>query len=133
MYNQNGVHVGTEQAGCTLHFGPSAAIKNDVPWAHFTKNRVPGFNEDFSLYKVEWTPTQIRLYVDNEQIGNLDAGPGLYEQGMFAERGAANPWTSGTTMAPFDREFYILLNLAVGGTNGFFDDNSMNRDNPKPW
>jgi hypothetical protein len=35
-------------------------------------------------------------------------------------------------MAPFDHEFYIILNLAVGG-NGFFADDYVNEGKPKPW
>lgn len=31
--------------------------------------------------------------------------------------------------APFDREFYLLLNVTVGGTNGWFEDGK----GGKPW
>lgn len=36
-------------------------------------------------------------------------------------------------MAPFDQEFYFILNLAVGGTNSFFPDNMSYPPNGKPW
>ncbi|KAJ8090342.1 hypothetical protein PM082_018938 [Marasmius tenuissimus] len=39
-----------------------------------------------------------------------------------------NPWTNGTKAAPFDQRFYLILNVAVGGTNGWFPDGS-----EKPW
>ena len=35
----------------------------------------------------------------------------------------ANPWAdskSTTGNAPFDQDFYLILNVAVGGTNGWF-------------
>lgn len=35
-------------------------------------------------------------------------------------------------MAPFDQEFYIIINNAIGGTN-YFADHFENRDHPKPW
>jgi hypothetical protein len=35
-------------------------------------------------------------------------------------------------MAPFDRDFYLIMNIAVGGTNGFFPDGVSNPTN-KPW
>ncbi|KAF4514009.1 UNVERIFIED_CONTAM: hypothetical protein B566_EDAN018495 [Ephemera danica] len=35
-------------------------------------------------------------------------------------------------MAPFDADFYLILNLACGGTNGFFPDNAQNPGG-KPW
>lgn len=31
-------------------------------------------------------------------------------------------------MAPFDQEFYLVINVAVGGINGFFPDMR-----GKPW
>jgi hypothetical protein len=41
-----------------------------------------------------------------------------------------NPWkhTKGNT-APFDQEFYLVMNLAVGSTNGWFEDGKSG----KPW
>jgi len=41
-----------------------------------------------------------------------------------------DPWTTtGRPNTPFDQDFYLILNLAVGGTNGFFVDQVGN----KPW
>jgi len=41
-----------------------------------------------------------------------------------------NPWQySKNKNAPFDREFYLILNLAVGGTAGYFKDGVAG----KPW
>ncbi|KAJ7244254.1 hypothetical protein C8J57DRAFT_1242961 [Mycena rebaudengoi] len=33
-----------------------------------------------------------------------------------------NPWVNGTKAAPFDQSFYLIMNVAVGGTNGWFPD-----------
>ena len=54
---------------------------------------------DFHVYALEWDETEIRWYVDET---------------LFAVR---NDWSStgGEFPAPFDRPFYILFNLAVGG------------------
>lgn len=30
-------------------------------------------------------------------------------------------------------QFFIIFNLAVGGTNGFFPDDATNDPKPKPW
>jgi len=40
-----------------------------------------------------------------------------------------NPWQGRGNSAPFDQPFYIILNIAVGGINGYFPDNMGN----KPW
>ncbi|WP_348226136.1 hypothetical protein, partial [Salmonella enterica] len=42
-----------------------------------------------------------------------------------------NIWNSGEKMAPFDQKFYVILNLAVGGTGGFFPDGIPGAN--KPW
>ena len=35
-------------------------------------------------------------------------------------------------MAPFDSEFFLILNLAVGGANEYWSD-TLIYDHPKPW
>ena len=51
-----------------------------------------------------------------------------------------NPWASGSSMAPFDQPFYLMLNVAVGGANGeeaggYFPAEGCNAKDgsPKPW
>lgn len=70
---------------------------------------------DFHVYSVEWEPGVIRWYVDEECYYSTEQ--------WFAtgKEGAAEF----TYPAPFDVPFYILLNMAVGGT---FDP-SANLDN----
>ena len=41
-----------------------------------------------------------------------------------------NPWAqTGSNASPFDQDFYVVINLAVGGTNGWFKDGRSD----KPW
>lgn len=52
----------------------------------------------------------------------------LWDRGDFADKSvnntlATNPWensTSTTGNAPFDQEFYLILNVAIGSKNGWF-------------
>eukprot|EP01027_Heterolobosea_sp_BB2_P027523 GEZU01042967.1.p1 GENE.GEZU01042967.1~~GEZU01042967.1.p1 ORF type:complete len:108 (+),score=5.98 GEZU01042967.1:175-498(+) len=37
-------------------------------------------------------------------------------------------WVNGSRNAPFDQSFFIILNVAVGGTNEYFPDGD-----GKPW
>jgi len=61
----------------------------------------------------------------------------FFERGNFPavwQNGSAavvleNPWVNGTIAAPFDQEFYLILDVAVGGTNGWFPD----KVGGKPW
>lgn len=43
-----------------------------------------------------------------------------------------DPWSGATDKdaAPFDQEFFLILNVAVGGTNGYFSDSDYSE---KPW
>lgn len=36
-------------------------------------------------------------------------------------------------MAPFDEEFYISIQLAVGGSHAFSDDDIIDSEGDKPW
>jgi hypothetical protein len=66
-------------------------------------------------------------------IVEIFAGSGFWNRyPKFATSGLANPWVNGSNFAPFDQEFYIIMNLAVGGVN-FFSDTYVNAGNPKPW
>jgi beta-glucanase (GH16 family) len=57
------------------------------------------FREDFHVYAVEWEPNAIRWYVDGEQYFSVTP----------ASLPAGAKWV-------YDHPFYLLLNLAVGGT-----------------
>ena len=44
----------------------------------------------------------------------------LFCRGGFSKMaGVDNPWLGRPNNAPFDREFYFIFNVAVGGTNGW--------------
>lgn len=124
-------NVGSEQIGSTLHFGPKTDI-NGWTTAHYVKNLVPGFDEDFHVYKLVWTPEKIQFFVDEGVVGVVKAGNGFWKRGNFSGSGLPNLWQTGTKMAPFDEEFHIVINLAVGGT-GYFSDSFKNEDYKKPW
>ncbi|XP_059491029.1 uncharacterized protein LOC132205777 [Neocloeon triangulifer] len=128
------VNIGVEQVGATMHWGPNPN-NNRFQQTHWEKNSAQnqGYDRAFHLYQVEWTPNYIKFSVDNVEIGRTTppAG-GFYQMGGFSNNGIANPWASGTKMAPFDQEFYLILNLAVGGTNGYFPDGASNPGG-KPW
>jgi beta-glucanase (GH16 family) len=97
----------------TLHFGSRWPAN-----AHAGKDYVlprDGTIADFHAYAVEWEPGEIRWYVD----GQLYATQSFWWSGAKADGGKGrnpageadlNPWP-----APFDRPFYLVMNVAVGG------------------
>jgi len=133
LFNPQGVNIGSEQISYTLHYGPYYPF-NGYEKAHFeTQSPVDnGYDRAFHTYAVEWTDTHIRYFLDGLEVGTVapPAG-GFWELGEFPNT-EHNPWTAADNirMAPFDQEFYLIFNLATGGTNGFFPDNVTP---PKPW
>ena len=62
---------------------------------------VPDATSAFHTYAMEWTPTEIRVFVDGEQ----------YFTFTNREQYGWEEW-------PFDQKFHLLMNIAVGGTWG---------------
>jgi beta-glucanase (GH16 family) len=132
LFDGNNLNVGTQQVGHTLHFGPRVGV-NGWPTAHSTANYFRGFDEDFHTYKLIWTNESITFMIDDVQTGFVEGGEGFWARGGFENTGRDNPWKhSRSIMAPFDQEFYVIINLAAGGTN-FFSDQLRNEGSTKPW
>lgn len=92
---------GTTYINGTIHYGGSYP-NNTYSGGTYAP---PGTNfaNDFHVYAIEWEPDVIRWYVD----GNL-----------YATRTSSQWYSSaapGNPRAPFDQDFYLLLNAAVGG------------------
>lgn len=126
--NEGDVGVGTVTS--TLHWGPSAD-QNRFMKTHGEKKTGSWFN-DYHTWRLEWTPDHIITFVDNQQILNVDPGSGgFWQYGGFS---GGNPWQGGGKLAPFDQDFYLILNVAVGGTSGFFPDGiNYGAGVRKPW
>lgn len=82
----------------SLH-GPSSVSRTSDATAPFSLPAGQNFADAFHLYAVEWEPGVIRFYVDT----NLYA--------TFTQ----SQWPAGGAWA-FDHPFFLLLNVAVGGS-----------------
>ncbi|XP_052867859.1 beta-1,3-glucan-binding protein-like [Anopheles cruzii] len=134
-YSINGDQLGVEHVGSTMHYGPHPGL-NGYEYATEAKYspKGQGYNKAFHLYQLEWTPDFMKFSVDGEQVMLREGN--FWELGQFDQRapGTPNPWIDGGKMAPFDQEFHIIMNVAVGGTNGFFPDApAVNANGNKPW
>ncbi|ERL93924.1 beta-1,3-glucan-binding protein-like [Dendroctonus ponderosae] len=131
LTDSSGRNLGSQLAFSTLHWGPSPA-ENKFSQTHWEKSNSSGFNKDFHIYKVVWNPEGFQFYIDEELIGTLNPPiGGFWELGNFENSTKPNPWSAGTKMAPFDQQFHIIINLAVGAT-GYFPDEAQNIGG-KPW
>ncbi|XP_072050510.1 beta-1,3-glucan-binding protein-like [Amphiura filiformis] len=133
-----GISLGVDHMGSTLHWGPFYPFN----MYHLTtglKHAPTGedWATTFHKYVVEWTSTDMRFFVDDALVVKIDPGPkGFYEFGGFAEEipNTHNPWeNSPNKMAPWDQDFHLIMNVAVGGTGGYFHDSITNQPYPKPW
>lgn len=131
-----GVHTGNEQIGSTVHFGPFWGL-NGYPTVLFSQNQINGrgWNEDFHRYQFNWTPAGLEFSVDDILTGFINATQqSFWDRGGFHRDapGIDNPWSDRSNVSPFDQEFYLIMNVAVGGSQGYFSDALINVP-PKPW
>lgn len=121
--------VGTQQTGATLHYGPIWYL-NGWGYAHQTINNPAGYDTNFHNYKMVWTETALEFFIDNQRFASFAANDGFWYRGNFGDE-FANIWPH-NPMGPFDQEFFIQMNNAVGGT-AFFQDAWYNGGGQKPW
>lgn len=102
----------------TIHFGQpypnNQAIGDSYVW-----EEGKGSINDYHVYSLEWEPGELRWYVDGELY---------YTENNWYSLSDENP-VDFAYPAPFDQEFYIILNLAVGGT---YDGNLIPDDSVIP-
>lgn len=132
--------LGNDAMQSSLHWGPSAKL--DAYWKSYglkQLRRGNDFTKEFHTYGLIWTEDYLFTYLDSvlKQVFfmKFEDKPPLWERGGFDSATInntipENPWKStGRTNTPFDENFYLILNVAVGSQNGWFYDGKFN----KPW
>ena len=158
--NAKGQPLGCNTVGSTVHWGP--AFNHDAyplstsTVTHPSSKTAGGdcpFSSQYHTFGMIWSPENLTFYVDQSvhmvvPLAGRGTDP-LWERGVRnkywkekAEPGDQgsdgyfqNPWRGGTKSAPFDQEFFIVLNLAVGGISGGSSDSAYWPDGRggKPW
>jgi len=123
----------------SLNWGPTPLLNRVWKTYGWWSQRRTSYGDDFHTYSLEWTEDFVRIYVDTRlhHLLDLRIKKSFWEKGEFprvAQNGSeavvlTNPWVDGSKAAPFDQSFYLIMNVAVGGTNGWFPDTS----GGKPW
>lgn len=125
----------------SLNWGPTTLINAVSKTYGWWFERRKSFDQGFHEYTLEWTPDFMWVYIDSRLHRSLDLtfNEPFYTRGDFPavvtngstgqEYVLQNPWFGRPNSAPFDQPFYLILNVAVGGTNGWFPDGAGN----KPW
>ncbi|KAH7392680.1 concanavalin A-like lectin/glucanase domain-containing protein [Pyrenochaeta sp. MPI-SDFR-AT-0127] len=132
-YGQGGNNIITS----TMHFGPSPQF--DGWWHNVFMNQAlrTTFSDDYNTFGIEWSEKYIFTYINSRlrQVMFKTFNKPFWDHGQFpvADRNGTrlnNPWElTGSKASPFDQDFYLVLDVAVGGTNGWFEDGKSG----KPW
>ena len=98
----------------SLHFGSSGSAARALITTAYPLPQA-GSVQDWHVYSVEWEPGEIRFYVDGVHTVTHDhwwsCSKTLDGLGVPARRASdVNRWP-----APFDKPFYLVMNVAVGG------------------
>jgi beta-glucanase (GH16 family) len=128
---------GNNIVSSALHWGPDA--DNDAyRLTTNSKNALHSeYGDSFHTYGLEWTEKYLFTYVDTRllQVFYNTFSSSFWSQGDFPYATAngtrlVDPWSqTGRLQTPFDQEFYLIINVAVGGQNGWFQDGK----DGKPW
>jgi len=137
----NGVEYpdgGVDNFASTLHWGPSSDL--DAFWRSTAGRTIRrrDFSQDYHTFGLEWSKNYLYTYMDSklQNVFYTGFGPGtMWDRGKFAAMTVnntllVNPWgATGNPNTPFDQDFYLILNVAVGSLNGYFPDSV----GSKPW
>ncbi|KAG2148227.1 glycoside hydrolase family 16 protein [Suillus bovinus] len=144
---------GSNYVRSSLNYGPFAGtsttanlLKSIYGWVSTKRGN---FADGFHVYALEWTGEWMRFYTDdrlqamiNLKISSKSSDSYFFNTAGFPgvamnassgkEVAIEDPWSTaygGSPAAPFDQEFYLVIDLAVGGTSGWFPDSV----GGKPW
>ncbi|RPD53563.1 concanavalin A-like lectin/glucanase [Lentinus tigrinus ALCF2SS1-7] len=131
---------GVDYVRGSLNWGPFSWLNGVSKTFGWWTNRRKTFADDFHTYVLEWNEEFMRIYVDSRltYMMYLRFNEPFFKRGGFPSVVAngsdyialTDPWSNGTkNVAPFDQPFYLIMNVAVGGTNGWFPDGV----GDKPW
>lgn len=71
---------------------------------YYTADLFPGITDDFHTFGLLWEPDQMTYLVDDEVVA-------VYRRGEDGKDPSHKGW-------PFDYDYYLILNLAIGGMFG---------------
>ncbi|KAA8646656.1 uncharacterized protein ATNIH1004_005331 [Aspergillus tanneri] len=130
---------GRDVISSSMHWGPTAQTDSFWRATRGKALRRTDFSQGFHIFGLQWSQDYLFTYVDSplQQVlyWTFEKDRTMWEKGVFAGMTinsslVRDPWSShGRPNTPFDQPFYLVLNVAVGGRNGWFRDGVGN----KPW
>ncbi|KAH7393274.1 concanavalin A-like lectin/glucanase domain-containing protein [Cadophora sp. MPI-SDFR-AT-0126] len=128
---------GNDMVSSALHWGPNPANDAYRHTANYKRSLHSEYGDAFHTFGLEWSEKYLFTYVDTRllQVSYNTFKKPFWKQGRFpvaTPEGVrlVDPWTqTGRPQTPFDQDFYLIINVAVGGSNGWFQDGK----DGKPW
>lgn len=129
---------GDNIASSALHWGPEPRYDAYEKTVNTKGASHTSWGSGFHTWGLEWSENYIFTYIDSRllQVLYIPFNKPFWGQGDFPPVDNNNgtrlvdPWgQTGRDSTPFDQNFFLILNVAVGGTNGWFPDGF----NGKPW
>jgi beta-glucanase (GH16 family) len=113
---------GRNKFGSTLHWGPGyPADAWDKAHAEYT-SETGDLSDDFHIYGLDWTEEHIITTIDGKTVLDFQFDDDMFTKGGF-DKAYNNPWQYETDKsAPFNQEFYLIFNVAVGGASDYWPD-----------
>jgi len=119
----------------TIHYAPSWPEKTYKlhKQMYQLKSNEGTFHDNFHVFGLVWNEKEIYTYMDvdlpENRVMYADfTKESCFEKGGWDSKFIHNPWFNRPNNAPFDSDFYVILNVAVGGISEFFPDSPC-----KPW
>ncbi|GKT96618.1 LOW QUALITY PROTEIN: beta-1,3-glucan-binding protein [Colletotrichum tofieldiae] len=109
---------------------------NDAWWRTNNKRQAlhTTYADGFNTFGLEWSQKYLFTYINSRllQVLYTNFDEPMWQRGGFPRPTPTAPdvWSqTGRSNTPFDQRFYLIINVAVGGTNGWFEDGKSG----KPW
>lgn len=100
--------VNKNSVSATLHWYNPDNINSNNPLgqASYGTDKSGSSYDEFHNYTLDWTSTNIKVFVDDVEYFSM-------------------PTNAASPLLPFNKDFFLLFNLAMGGTNGGTIDPSL--------
>ncbi|CRK97738.1 CLUMA_CG011118, isoform A [Clunio marinus] len=132
--NENLVDGQDNVGGSRVYGGAvlSKNVKNNEKWLKSKEFPNDHLGNEFHVYELLWTPSQISLSIDGKSYGSLQST--LRESAIEAKIKSAVNWANN---GPFDKEHFLSIMVAAGSVKNFYSINSSMvngaEQKEKPW
>ncbi|KAK7102133.1 beta-1,3-glucan-binding protein-like [Littorina saxatilis] len=129
LKHPNGLSVGVDCDHAHFNFGSERDGPGHLRYKGEYRLKGTTFAGDFHTFWLDWTENHIKLGVDSKTVLTVNTPPGGYRNNTHLK--GTHYWDHGSLSAPFDKPFYLILDVAVGGA--FFWDDYINSPYKRPW